>query len=292
VPASHRRRAIAARCRLTGERKADVAPLIGRDDSHGLDECTDAQRRFRAQLALFLLNVAPASGWNTRKRFMATRRVWLAWAVLERFLPYPETLVVRTTSPEALRRALTSDRTDPVEGMPGLRYNHTDPPCFIHLPTQATLRIDTSRTSVPAPDTPPRGKAPGVRFAITRREQQLLDALLQMTVDAERLLGALLVRLPLADPDGIWTLSKGHLQNTAHEPDNLAANSPDINSHFLIGEGSSWHFRWDGPIGSFDIAAALTDTRTGLVEATAVLRPGHLLTVSYRAARLKLHGEV
>lgn len=105
-----------------------------------------------------------------------------------------------------------------------------------------------------------------------------------IAVDAEQLLAALLVRLPLADPDGIWTLSKNHLGQ--------AADSPDTNSHFLMGDGPSWHYRWNGSIQAFDIAAALTDTVTGLADATTVLRPGQSLTVSYGAAKLNLHGEV
>jgi hypothetical protein len=104
-----------------------------------------------------------------------------------------------------------------------------------------------------------------------------------ITADAEQLLAALLIRLPLADPDRIWTLSKGHLDSTW---DRYA----DPDSHFLSGTDSWWHFRWGGPIGAFDIAAALTDTRTGLAGATTLLRPGYPLTVRYRTASLALLG--
>ena len=284
MPASTRRRLIAARCRLTGEFKAAVAPLIGRDGSHGLDDCTDEQRRFRTQLALFLLNAAPAEGWNSHERHVAAQRVWSAWAALERFLPYRDTLVVTTSSPGALRRALIGRTSNADEGMPGLRYDHTDPPSFVHIPTKATLRVHVLPKPLPTPGMPLCGASNGQSLAITSREQRLLDTLPPITVDAEQLLAALLVRLPLADPDGIWTLSKNHLPQ--------AAESPDANSHFLIGDGASWHYRWNGSIRAFDIAAALTDTVTGLADATAVLRPGHPLTVSYRAAKLNLHCEV
>lgn len=285
MPVSTRRRLIAARCRLTGELKAAVAPLIGRDGSHGLDDCTDEQRRFRAQLALFLLNAAPVEGWDAHKRRVAAQRVWSAWAAFERFLPYPDTLVVTTVSPGALRRALTGRSNNAEEGMPGLRYDHTDPPSFIHIPTKATLRVHVPPRPLLVPNTLLRGEAAnGQGLAITPREQRLLDSLPRITVEAEQLLAALLVRLPLADPDGIWTLSKHHLLE--------AADSPEDNSHFLIGDGPSWHYRWNGPIQAFDIAAALTDTVTGLADAAAVLRPGQPLTVSYGAAKLNLHGEV
>lgn len=266
-----------------------MAPLIGRSGAHGLDDCTDEQRRFRAQLALFLFNATSTATWSHPQRHETIQHVRPAWAALNRFWPSPDTLVVTTTSPDALRRALVGEHANgTARGMPGLRYDHTNPPSFIHIPTGTTLRVQISTPNSPLH----KKKSGGKNHTIISREQQLLNALPQITEDTEQPLAALLIRLPLADPDGIWTLSKGHLNHTERKITNLSTSPPEIDSYFLIERGSSLHFRWNRPIQAFDIAAALTDTLTGLAGATAVLRLGHPLTVSYGTAKLNLHGEV
>jgi hypothetical protein len=200
VPASLRRRAIAARCRLTGEPKADVAPLVGRDDSHSLDDCTHQQRRFRAQLALYLLNTA--QDWSYHLGYLDVDRMCLAWHALEKFLPYPEALVVTTNSPDELRQVLTDGRTNAAGGMPGLRYTDTDLPSFLHVPTGAILVVHTPYTPLHPSQLPAPGKDLG-QLSLSPREREALAMLPNMTEDAEQLLAALLIRLPLTDPDKI-----------------------------------------------------------------------------------------
>jgi hypothetical protein len=93
--------------------------------------------------------------------------------------------------------------------MPGLRYVHTKPPStqvFVYIPTGATLHVQARATPPPIPDTPLLSGASGGQgfLVVTPDERRLLDALPPIALDAEQLLAALLIRLPLADPDGIW----------------------------------------------------------------------------------------
>lgn len=317
MPASRRRKAIVARCSVTGEPKSAVARLIGRDNTHGLDDCTDAQLRLRTYLALYLLNASTSrNGTWPREQ---DRRVWRIWSVLHRLWPYPDMLVVTTSDLAEMRAALVGER--PGDGLPGLRHAHSsmsDSELFVHIPSGAMLRLQqegTRRGTIPPPrvalrdlDLPP----------LTLHEEHRLHELPVPGPDASRLLAGLLVRLPLADPDGIWTLDNAHLQQTLRRtleflpladrdrlwsPDNAhlqqrlrrtlefpVGDGVGFTTRLLWGSGSVWHFRWNGPIGAFDVAAALTDEHVGQHGTTAVVRPRRPVQVRHGGATLTLHG--
>lgn len=118
-----------------------------------------------------------------------------------------------------------------------------------------------------------------------------MGSLPTMAIDAERLLAALLIRLPMADPSGIWTLSQRHL-GPAWRGKPSDRDPHDANGAFLWGHDRSWHFRWDGPASAVDIAAALTDTLVGLADATAVFQRWRPLAVRLGTASLTLHGNL
>ncbi|HEU0086361.1 MAG TPA: hypothetical protein VFQ77_01690 [Pseudonocardiaceae bacterium] len=273
VPASRRRRMIAARCRVTGEPKSLVAPLVGRDGSHGLDNCTAEQRRFRAELALFLLNPA-AEVWSVLTHPVAAQQVWSAWTAVDRFLPYPETLVITTNFPDVLRRALIGSADNPTAGLPGLRCDPAAP-VFVHLPTGATLRVHSPAASSLTAQPSLWGRAAtGQTFhPLTLHERRILKYLPSMTSDAERLLAALLIRLPLID------------EHCRTQP---ISRFRDAGSQFLWGRGRSWRFRWDGPAAAYEIADVLTDPLLGLADTMAVLRPGSPPVVRHGSAELIL----
>jgi hypothetical protein len=291
VPHSVRRRMIAQRRKSTGETTEQAAPGVqGR--SHGLDECSREQRRFRAVLAVLMLN--EHTDHNLGQGMVAR---CIASSVLRQTIHLsarPDELVVLSAIPHHLiQKVLPRDVASTVHGIPGLRCLDADPKGrwyrFLHVGTGGILRLQYAGPTPeeycfrPEPGWPDSWNPVAPVQALTQNETTVLAQIPAMHEDLETLLAGLIVRLSCKDPDDRWAL--GEL-----DWDPLHRKRPKAVTYrrYLWGSGTDWILHYNGPIPADDIAAALTDAHIGIAGARIADRRDSLVQVECGTASLEI----
>ncbi|MGW1196662.1 hypothetical protein ACWD4B_12580 [Streptomyces sp. NPDC002536] len=282
------------RVQYTGESKAAARSAIS-SDTHGLglDHCSDAQRAFRALLALALFNgnvyTGPTARWN--------------YAVVASYDPVmsprqDQLVMVAERAPENVATRLLATKEASSRGVPVLRHEvsytcHGQRSlCLRHLPTGALLTI----TGDPAGCR--RGKkrshAPlhpylTVDHSLTAHERRELAATPPISVNATTLLAGLVSRYNLVDRRGRWATSLSWDPLERSEPEHR--REPDVMRHGAVrrlwGAGDSWAFRWTGHPEPRDLALALTHWEAG-IKGAAFSRNGDSYRVTLGTASLDL----
>lgn len=275
-----------------GEDKSTAERGVGRHDL-GLDRCTPVQQRFRALLALHLLNTNAAE---------APRRIYSASSLLLYDLTvsprYDELLFI---IPPATRNAL-GRLMAPLgfleSGMPGLRMvgAHDNVAYHIlHLPTGARMTL-AGGSDFPSPAeirhrgpdagrSPSMSDYPGPDVPLDPVESAALAAIPAMAPGIQVLLAALVSRLAACDPRRRWAMGQWW-QDPLKRP-TLAGYRYD-ESMYLWGSGTDWELRWCKHPRPTDVVACLTDPRAGVPGVTATeCRNGWTLEVN--GSKLSLH---
>lgn len=292
MPHSVRRRMIAQRRMFTGETTEQAAPGV-RGRSHGLDECSRAQRRFRAILAVLMLteHTDHNLGQDTVARCVASSVL----RQMIRIAAWPEELVLLSDIPHHLvQKVLPRDMGSTVHGIPGLRCLDADPVAgrwyrFLHVGTGGVFRLQYAGPTPeeycfrPEPDWPDSWNPVTSVQALTENEAHILAQIPEMHEDLETLLAGLIVRLSCQDPDNRWAL--GEL-----DWDPLRRGRPKAVTYrrYLWGSGTDWTLHYNGPIPADDIAAALTDARIGITGARITSRHDGLVRVERGTASLEI----
>ncbi|WP_214402552.1 hypothetical protein [Pseudonocardia lacus] len=272
------------RAGYTQERRRAAAAGLGTDGSHGLDTCSDRQRKLRALLALHVFN-----GGRMGVEAPADTRVDTITRYTMILSPRHDDLVVVAEAPRNVAAYLVNSHPD--DGLPGMRMvGRPGRSTFqmLHLPTGATLTItDESghHSGIPAPD--PESWWPGSRWCgtdvdVTDSERAALDGLPPVSPDAEQLLAALIVRICTADPNANWALGTW-FSDPLPRPDPIGA--PRDAGRRLWGEGDSWELRWSGLPYGIDVVSSLTDHAIGL-PGTGLSRSGRDYTVTHGSCTL------
>jgi hypothetical protein len=231
--------------------------------SHGLDDCSPAQRDLRAMLALYLFNAGSIGAPP------AWRHLHILTAYDLTISPRFDDLVIFTHAPDNVTCYLVS-RAGRL-AMPGMRLDaRPNGGTFrlLHLPTGGRITI-TSRTETTL-DRPDNGSTvdgwstrdwmtPAVPLSTGERTE--LAAIPDRSPDMARLLAAIMVRISTADPQRRWALGTWNWdplrrdQNTVHRGDAIRR---------LWGAADDWGMRWDPYPYHADVIASLTDSVIGL----------------------------
>ena len=264
-----KREAAALRSGYTGEsRIAAEAGVKGRGDL-GLDSSNIEQQKFRALLALALLNkgrIAPAgmdwqcSTFSAYDPIISSRE--------------DELLVVDSRAPDNVTGWLlpTGSPGGPVR-VPGLRLeavDESDHATYVmrHIPTGARFIVTSGPTSDVPPDahcTTPWRDHLTVRDELTPAEVEALGLIPKMTDAAGRLLAGLITRYTLEDPAGQWATSWDW--DPLERPGDRRSERLPLREGVqrrLWGEGNSWELRWTGYPYPEDLAIALTHPAVGV----------------------------
>lgn len=301
MSASTRRRTAARRATFTGEANAQAA-LAVRGDSHGLDDCSPEQRRFRAVLALLLLN-GRDDGRREDSYLDARypgRHYFAAWG-MSRLRSYTITYsaqyneLVLISDIHAHLTAPLCPRPNPEQlvGLPGLRPLDRDPAGkwyrFTHVPTGGILRLQGIGRPLhwgPSPEAAHYWDKMDQLSELHDTETLAAQLIAPMHPDAEQLLAALTARLTLEDPDEAWAVG-GLTWDTLRRPD---LGSRDDTHNYLWGHDSTWKLRWGGPgsVPAADVGIALTHPFIGLRGATMQTADDGSTTVRFGAASLEM----
>lgn len=246
--------------------------------STGPDILAVSQRRFRALLAVLLLNDT-VRAHPVGAELTADSQRWVAWWDLGRwdhsdctFADQSDELVVLCAQPRQLTDAVTPCPDGPrPRGIPGLRRLAAHPRGlwfrFWHPPTQAVLHVRTTKLPLVRPYVA-NVRVPGPRRSfetaprvVTDAERRALQVLMRIHPDAQHLLAALLVRLPEGSVRAWYS---------------------------LWGHGMHWTLRGTCSTAAVRLAQALTDQDTGL-HGTSVIGLGEgAIKIGYRDASLQL----
>jgi len=299
-----RRRAFGARrSSFTEEPHALAARAIPRTtssftpESLGFDECTDEQRRFRAFLAVFLLNspsIPPRLLLDDKAQPILTSGVSrLLYSPILLSAQYSD-ISVLTNMGDHLLQCVT-DASDSTHGVPGLRpvgiEGDNEALLLRHLPTGAYLRFRYFDYANPRQRTPPwfypthwsgmrRSSAIGTYESIT------LNAVPTIDDDAAALLAGLVARMSCQSRGEGWAVSR-LLHDSLGNRDHY--NGSYSFTH-LWGSGNNWVMRWSGygAVPAADVARALTHKSVGINGATAKTVTADVKEVRFRNATLRL----
>lgn len=267
MPNTSRRRARDIRMKYTGEDNLSANQGVGRHGIHGLDHCTPSQSRFRALLALNLFN----SSWSgPNPNGVLDKSVFLLYTMV--ISPRYDVMVFIV--PGAMDNAvgrLMSSRFYLDNGVPGLRLVSDTSKAIqlVHLATGARMQV--VHNSVYARTFPESGLSgrwvtewwPTLDVPLSREEKQALHRIPAMTVEIEILLGGLVSRLDVHDPDGTWDIGMWNWDRLDREkPDNFGSHQ--MRYRTLWGSGHRWTLRWNGHPPMEDVVACLTDRQIGI----------------------------
>lgn len=286
MPSSLRRRAAQIRRRYTGEKDTAARAGVGRDGSHGLDECSPAQAQLRSLIALGFLNSTHSDlGWSLSVLSAYTTTV----------SPRYDRLVLVADAPTNVAEHLVpNDRGNP--GLPGLRhdlylfneraeddYNITH--VLRHLPTGGRIVVTDHPagkvTGEPRETVRTRLMLP-VDVQLRPAEEALLRAAPPMSASTRTLLAAVFCRRSTRDPAGGWALGSWF-----YDPLNRTDRGAASGDRRLTGTGDTWELRWTGYPYLVDVIACLTDPAIGLAGLT-VTRDQAGIAVHFETASLRL----
>ncbi|MGW6699777.1 hypothetical protein [Nocardia sp. NPDC055049] len=266
-----RRQAVKTRAQYTGEPISDA--MHTSRQACDLDRSTGAQRRMRAQLAIYLLNSTVSeidARSEARLRWHDSFGLLVNWLI---FSPRYNELVLMTDMPGHLAGKICD--------FPGIRVDRIDGSrgaiTLRHIPTAGRLTFQY----LPAPRR--RSWRHGGEYGevclsqqlhqfekaemLTSREASAMDALPVVHPDAEVLLAAVTSRLSLSCRAEGWSVDALVWRSTAKVPDSVWID-PHIH---CWGTATDWVLRWGGSYArpASDIAQALTHPVVGLAGAWA-----------------------
>ncbi|MGW4248288.1 hypothetical protein [Nocardia sp. NPDC004722] len=240
----------------------------------GFDRCPAAQRRFRAIMALFLLNTdePPLDVVESPAHKLVRRQS------ISRLLCY-----TMTFSPQYDEFMILSDMPDHIiqsVRMPGLRRNcvgdNQDSLLLTHAPTGAHVRFVPWEQFHPSHRRdlkvyPLHFNDLPAEASLTEKEQAALDAVPEMHPDSERLLAGLVARLWASSQREGWTVS-GLTWDALGRMFESPSAGPDFHFRYLWGSGTEWILRWGGlaSVPAADVAQALTHRNIGIEGAHVV----------------------
>ncbi|MGW4394942.1 hypothetical protein ACWEHA_06590 [Amycolatopsis nivea] len=263
----------------------------------GFDECTDAQRQFRAFLAIFLLN-SP----SVPQRFLLDDKAGsFVSSGVSRLLSKPvlisaqyNDLSILTVMGDHLLQCL-ADQEDSTHGIPGLRpvtvEGDGEALVLQHLPTGALLRFRYFDYFNPRQRTPPwfipthwdrMQRSP----TIGTQERGMIEAAPPIHEDAKVLLAGLVARITCWSGGEGWAVSRLVHDDLA---DREQGKGGWTFSH-LWGGDTDWVLRWGGfsAVPVADVARALTHEAIGIAGATARTIADDIVEVRLRNAKLRL----
>jgi hypothetical protein len=272
MPESVRHRQGKVRAAITGEHPSASRAGLGRDGSLGFDSCTQAQRQFRALLALHLFNtgIGPpytaASAFLTYTVAMSPRHNLLA--------------VIRRGAIPNLAGRLLPNPGHGIGRVSGLRVAGVVPfrlYDLVHVPTGARMVISdqehflrSASSDIPDKMFGPRG--PGLDVPVDTSEQRVADMVAALPDPMLRLMAGLVVRFCTVGPGKRWSL--GYWSTEWSE---------------LSGIADRWEMRWHHEPDPSQVACALTDPIAGIAGAQAVAGlGGRYIDVVLDGARLRL----
>lgn len=276
--------------------------VIRRADRHGthsLDSHTADQRRFRAFLALMLLNDSVRARAAGADDVLVTdnHRAVAGWDLgqWERdyyaFASQQDELIVLSDVPRRFADVISVRLDGPrPRGIPGIRLltRHPDGMWFRfwHPPTQGLLqtrsttlpmvrpyttatRLPQARRTLPAP---PR---------LADAEVLALRVMSRMYPDVQHLLAGLLARLSCGDQAGVATAVSGS-----------SSTWGSVRLWYsLWGKGAHWTLRGGSELAAAGLAAVLTDPMVGMTGASIASYVDDVITVRYQCATLELIGK-
>lgn len=258
---THSRRA-RERAAYTEELAPAAALGLGRTGI-GLDEVTPGQRRLRALPAYSLFNTdSRATGLG------GVHNITVYGVVVS---PQHDRFVIVADTPHNVAGYLPSRSSH--LGIPGLRlavqYDR-EAYVFVHEPTGGSQIVVTSCRSTRDPDhlatrppKHPRRHFLGTEHPVTTSEFEQLATIPPMSVDAERVLGALVARLTIRDPERIWAIGSWHDDPLADRgaPRRFFLEAP---VRRLSGAHGWWSLEWTGYPYVDDLVAALIHPVVGV----------------------------
>lgn len=264
MPHSLHRSLARERADYTGESPAAAATGTTRSGTLGLDECTPAQRRLRALLALAVFNHGPNGAWLTDT---ALAELSLYTFTLS---PRPDRLVIISDVHGNIGNRLLPGQHKPTElCLPGMRLLEYggDWLRMLHLPTGAEVVTTRQRNGTCEGRSRAERSWWGVDRPLTAQEAEILRNLPAMTPDAEVLLAAVLVRMWLKSADEGWEIGGWFNRPAARRGDHGRECS---HQRRLDGVGDDWRLDWNSWPHPEDLVEALTHPRAGLKGVTTV----------------------
>ena len=278
---SHATRSALGRVRraYTGESSIAASEGVGRQDLR-FDHCSPAQRSMRSLISLCLFNGDGGGLPGTRIHVLTHYSIIMS--------PRYDELRLITDSPDNVTGYLRSDVRG--GGIPGMRLQSMD--CnylfrLVHLPTGARLSVGLPRTvrrecrEMPCPHEVTDFREDSV---ITNAERDALKFAQVPQGDVGLLASALLVRLSMADPKGMWAAG-GWFSDPLRRT--LTPATDSARSRRLAGTGNNWRLSWEGFPFAEDLASMITHPIVGVAGAKAYYAERHI-DLRLRDATLRL----
>lgn len=298
-----RRKVAAARAKYTNEPRALAAEGVYRQ-SAGLDWCKPEQRRFRALMALFLLNThevpeevrLDAEGYRVIACAGVSRLVWSSIEIS----PQPGDLSILTGNPDHLVQCVATTNVRIRHGIPGLRAVEVEGEgealLLRHLPTGGLLRFryyeSGNRRRRRPPWFYPTNWRRLVRAPLMHADERAtLEYVPPMHEDAVFLLAGLMARVSCRSEQEGWAV--GYLFRD-DLPDRRWGGHDGRQFVHLWGGDAEWVLRWggSGSVPPADVARALTHEFIGMSGATHVIKEPDRAEVRLGRARLLLEHHV
>lgn len=248
------------RASYTQEHRVAAQAGVNRRDL-GFDCCTTAQLELRTLLARHIFNAGAISAvkWSNVARMTCYDVVMSPrYNDLEIITIVPDNVAACLVNDSTLYPGVAGLRVESVSGAPGRRTYR-----MVHLPSGAHMSVTSERRTSCRTDTsqPPsriRWVTPDV--ALSSTELEFLDALEPMPRGIAAITSALVTRLNVAHPQGLW--SAGTWFNHPMGCPRPQYVGP-INRRLTDG-ASRWSLQWSGYPYIEDIVAMLTDEHVGL----------------------------
>lgn len=253
MPSSTRQHQGILRARYTEEQRSEARAGIGRGGDLGLDRCTDAQRRFRALLGLYLFNSATGP-WPYATSGVAA---FLTYSVVVS-ARYDHLVMLDVGAVDNVVGRLMP-RQNCQRGVAGLRLSTHRRGTYhlVHVPTASSLVITNRPTLEPVEQATPhspewRTDFPNTTVPLSTEERDAIHLAEALSPSMERLLAGLVVRIGARDPEARWSLWQWSGRASQ-----------------LWGYRDLWTMEWRGSPAPGDVAAALTDPVFGITGAHA-----------------------
>ncbi|MGA6205479.1 hypothetical protein ACPESR_12045 [Nocardia testacea] len=271
MSASPRRRVYALRRSYTGEDAQAAKAGVGRGKA-GLVQFNSQQRRFRALLALSLLNYDSGGHQHpTVSVYNASTFLTYSMIVSPRFDKL--VFIVPSATENTVGRLLAAPGY-PENGVPGLRVAATGKAagkafgqCFhlLHLPTGARAVITASSNfdALSGPGGEVVDDYPGPETPLADVERDALSGVPAMTDEIETMVAALVSYLNIRDPQGRWATGMWSWDPLKRAERGGLAGSTERFSR-LWGAGRAWELSWNGYPYPEDLLACFTSPLVGI----------------------------
>lgn len=260
---------------------------VGRDHSHGIDNCTPEQQRLRALIALSVFNTHETNGAHSPSHWGLSPLVAYTITVSPRY----NRLVLICDAPDNVVSYLLPKRADN-NCLPGLRLEDLrgfDTYITRHVPTGAELVVTGLRDGrwPRASNRRSSTEFQPLSQPLSAHERDRLNELPKISHAAERLMAGLFCRIA-ARYRHDWALGNW-FYDPLNRPGSLTKQGDDSSKRRLWGAGNHWLLEWHRFPFEEDVAAALTGPPIGMAGASQV-RTATGTVVQLNGAQLTLRG--